>query len=76
MDTTRATVSMHDITRKMDDVLKQLASVEQIAVDPAAVQRTVEQVQAVKNAVGTICCNDDQGCAFEVVNKAKYPVAV
>ena len=36
MDTKTVLVPIHDISHKMDDILKQLADVQRISVDPTA----------------------------------------
>ena len=76
MDTKTMLVPIHDISYKMDDILKQLADVQRISVDPAAVQRTIDQVRDVQKAVSFICCNEQFNCNFEVVNQTPLRLAV
>lgn len=76
MNTKRQVVPIHDITYKMNDILNELDAVKRIAVDQEAVQRTIDQVLEVKKAVSFICCQETQGCGFEVVNERNLKIAV
>ena len=75
MDIVTKSVTLKGAAQLLDTVLSQLKSIQSVAADPVAVQKTITELETVRTNLINVCCYV-YSCTFEVASEVRLPVAV